>query len=473
MPRFRLGGGGGGSGGGAGLALGPEWNEFTSIAARDNYATANADWLAEYDANPAFLIEVTISGTSTRYRRNNSAWEVVTNVIKGGKGDKGDRGATPAARGDYVAKISIPAGTYDGDTTFGDWEIQSPAPLWETPFDSEFGDDFKGYHATNPNVANFTDGEFIYNSTDEQWRILASGAWTDDTLPNILNDTTVIDLGVQTSQTAAESALSAALASSEVTLIQDANLRDFFDDYNDDTDAPFDLSRLATIPGGRSTVLRLEFASAAFNFNNTDFIMTGTLNGRYSAQFLSITEGTNTYTTSSRFDEITELRLNSLLPISGTVTITAVLEAITEQSLRQVAYFDNAYQILRSSQASNDVYAFDTLVFENNIEKAVLMLPQTGVSDTQTGFIFDLVKNDVIVATYTHGFVPQPLGESRLFTFIDDKNNFTFTFLFVYPTGSYSRYAVENQFLLRANARTQTLVLDPTDTLEVRVYLAN
>ena len=65
MPRFRLGGGGGGGTGGAGLALGPETNEFISIAARDNYATANADWLAEYDANTAFLVAVTISGTTT------------------------------------------------------------------------------------------------------------------------------------------------------------------------------------------------------------------------------------------------------------------------------------------------------------------------------------------------------------------------------------------------------------------------
>ena len=89
MPRFRFGGGGGGSGGGAGLALGPETNEFTSIAARDNYATANADWLAEYDANTAFLVAVTISGTTTYYRRSGSAWETVTSIIKGGKGDSG------------------------------------------------------------------------------------------------------------------------------------------------------------------------------------------------------------------------------------------------------------------------------------------------------------------------------------------------------------------------------------------------
>ena len=93
MPRFALGSGGGGGGtGGAGLTLGPETNEFTSIAARDNYGTANADWLAEYDANSAFLVSVTVSGTTTYYRRSGSAWETVTSIIQGGKGQKGDTG---------------------------------------------------------------------------------------------------------------------------------------------------------------------------------------------------------------------------------------------------------------------------------------------------------------------------------------------------------------------------------------------
>ena len=58
----------------------------------NTYATANADWLAEYDDNSAFLVSVTVSGTTTYYRRNNSAWETVTNIIQGGKGDKGDTG---------------------------------------------------------------------------------------------------------------------------------------------------------------------------------------------------------------------------------------------------------------------------------------------------------------------------------------------------------------------------------------------
>ena len=44
----------GGGGGGAGFALGPATNTFNAatqaagVTARDAYATANADWLAQY-----------------------------------------------------------------------------------------------------------------------------------------------------------------------------------------------------------------------------------------------------------------------------------------------------------------------------------------------------------------------------------------------------------------------------------------
>ena len=58
-------GGSGGGGGGAGFALGPVTNTFNAatqaagIAARDAYATANVDWLAQYDANGALMVRVT------------------------------------------------------------------------------------------------------------------------------------------------------------------------------------------------------------------------------------------------------------------------------------------------------------------------------------------------------------------------------------------------------------------------------
>ena len=71
----------GGGGGGSGFLLGPETNQFTSTTARDTYATNDAAWLSEYDGNPGFLVQVTVGGTATYYRRNNSAWEDVGGII--------------------------------------------------------------------------------------------------------------------------------------------------------------------------------------------------------------------------------------------------------------------------------------------------------------------------------------------------------------------------------------------------------
>ena len=68
-------------GGGSGFLLGPLTNEFTSIALRDTYATNNAAWLAQYDANPSFLVQVTVGGAASYYRRNGSAWEDVNGII--------------------------------------------------------------------------------------------------------------------------------------------------------------------------------------------------------------------------------------------------------------------------------------------------------------------------------------------------------------------------------------------------------
>ena len=71
----------GGGGGGSGFLLGPETNQFTSTTARDTYATNDAAWLSEYDGNTGFLVQVTVGGTATYYRRNNSAWEDVGGII--------------------------------------------------------------------------------------------------------------------------------------------------------------------------------------------------------------------------------------------------------------------------------------------------------------------------------------------------------------------------------------------------------
>ena len=67
--------GGGAAGGGAGFTLGPETNEFgTSSTAnkaaaqtlRNTYASANAAWLAEYNDNVDFLIELNWTGGQRR-----------------------------------------------------------------------------------------------------------------------------------------------------------------------------------------------------------------------------------------------------------------------------------------------------------------------------------------------------------------------------------------------------------------------
>jgi len=83
---------GGGVGvGGGGLRLGPVQNEFTSTAARDAYAAANADWLAEYDADRTLVVRVTVGDVSTYYSRPASPtgtddWDDVTPVVTGPAG---------------------------------------------------------------------------------------------------------------------------------------------------------------------------------------------------------------------------------------------------------------------------------------------------------------------------------------------------------------------------------------------------
>ena len=115
--------GGGGSGGG--FTLGPEQNEFTSVAQRDTYTTTNPTWAAAYAANPTLLIQVTVGGTATFYRRVGTAWQDVTNIIRqrGAKGDKGDPGETfPSAQ----AKDEVLVATSASDE---DWRLLVAANL--------------------------------------------------------------------------------------------------------------------------------------------------------------------------------------------------------------------------------------------------------------------------------------------------------------------------------------------------------
>ena len=89
------GGFGRGGSGGSGLSLGPPTNKFNAANRndaedlRDDYGTANADWLAQYDAEPSFLIEITwpVSVNQVRYQaRRGGDWVNVTTVIQGPPG---------------------------------------------------------------------------------------------------------------------------------------------------------------------------------------------------------------------------------------------------------------------------------------------------------------------------------------------------------------------------------------------------
>ena len=92
MPIEPLGGGVGGGQSHLGLALGPQTNTFNGATqaaaetARDTYASNNADWLAEYDENPNYIIRVTWPETPANaiyYIYDGSNWDAITGVVQG------------------------------------------------------------------------------------------------------------------------------------------------------------------------------------------------------------------------------------------------------------------------------------------------------------------------------------------------------------------------------------------------------
>ena len=81
--------------------LGPEQNTFGDTTTanraaaetlRDDYATANPDWLALYDADRSFLIRLVWIGNATEFQRRNAAgdaWEDTTSAVTGPTGPPG------------------------------------------------------------------------------------------------------------------------------------------------------------------------------------------------------------------------------------------------------------------------------------------------------------------------------------------------------------------------------------------------
>ena len=91
-----------GEGEGGGLTLGPPTNSFNAATkaaaetARDTYATANAAWLAQYDAEPTYVIILSwpaTTPTNTVYQaRRSGSWADVTGLVTGPEGGEGPQG---------------------------------------------------------------------------------------------------------------------------------------------------------------------------------------------------------------------------------------------------------------------------------------------------------------------------------------------------------------------------------------------
>ena len=135
---------GGGSGGG--FSLGPAQNTFGTAttanraaaeALRDTYANANTAWLAEYDGDRSFYIQLVWTGNASVVQRRNAAgtgWEDVTGIIRGTRGATGAPGSNAVAQvlAFLESSTSPAAPTVTQDTsnslTFTDsWSLDYPA----------------------------------------------------------------------------------------------------------------------------------------------------------------------------------------------------------------------------------------------------------------------------------------------------------------------------------------------------------
>ena len=112
---------GGAGAGGGGLTLGPPTNTFNGAdraaaeAARDVYAAANTDWLAQYDDEATFTIILTwpVVPANTVYQsRRSNVWADVTGLVRGPEGVEGEqaRFVVYAYINAAVAPVAAPLG---------------------------------------------------------------------------------------------------------------------------------------------------------------------------------------------------------------------------------------------------------------------------------------------------------------------------------------------------------------------------
>ena len=150
-------------GGGGGLTLGPPTNSFNAATkaaaetARDTYASANAAWLAQYDAEPTYVIILSwpVTPTDTVYQaRRSGAWADVTGLVTGPEGGEGPRGpmgeaGTPptgnASAYSYLVKPSLTNPNVTSDQTIaasGDGYKHTLINEFAGPAGIEVGADF-------------------------------------------------------------------------------------------------------------------------------------------------------------------------------------------------------------------------------------------------------------------------------------------------------------------------------------------
>ena len=134
--------------------MGPLLNEFSGLTVaeaatvRNGYATANPDWLLQYDDNPAYVIRLDHVSGETFQRRVNGFWETLSAVLEGPQGPQGTQGIQgvqgAAGRDGEGLLLGPAANTFDVTGTTPDTRAQAEAdrntygasnPVWLTSYD--------------------------------------------------------------------------------------------------------------------------------------------------------------------------------------------------------------------------------------------------------------------------------------------------------------------------------------------------